>query len=35
MITGAIITTIVMCLVFIGAMAFSVSRMGKGGKWED
>ena len=35
MTTGAIVTTIVMWLVFIGVLWFSFSRMGKGGKWED
>ena len=35
MTTGAIITLIVMWVVFIGALAFSASRMGKGSKWED
>ena len=32
---GAIVVTIVMWLVFIGALVFSASRVGKGGKWED
>jgi len=32
--TGAIITTVIMWLVFIGALAFSAFRMGKGSKWE-
>ncbi len=32
---GAIIAMVVMWLVFIGALAFSASRLGKGGKWED
>ena len=35
MTTGAIVATIVMWLVFIGALVFSFSQMGKGGKWED
>ncbi len=35
MTTGAIIAAVIMWLVFIGALVFSVLRMGKGGKWED
>jgi len=35
MTTGAIVTTIVMCVVFIGVLWFCFSQMGKGGKWED
>ena len=35
MTTGAIVATVVMWLVFIGALWFSFSQMGKGGKWED
>jgi len=35
MTTGAIVTMIVMWLVFIGAFIFSASRMGKRSKWED
>jgi hypothetical protein len=33
--TAAIITTIVMCLVFIVGLAFCFTRIGRGGKWED
>jgi len=34
--TGAIITTIVFWLIFIGGFSFFFSRIGKGGgKWED
>ena len=32
---GAIITLIVMWVVFIGALGFCFSRLGKGGEWED
>ena len=32
---GAIIATVVMWLVFIVALWFAFSRIGKGGKWED
>jgi cbb3-type cytochrome oxidase subunit 3 len=35
MTTGAIVTTIVMWVIFIGALWFCLSQMGKGGKWED
>jgi cbb3-type cytochrome oxidase subunit 3 len=35
MTTGAIVTTIVMWVIFIGALWFCFSQMGKGGKWED
>jgi len=35
MTTGAIITLIAMCVVFIGALGFCFSRLGKGGEWED
>jgi len=35
MTTAAIITTVVMSLVFIGGLIFCFSRIGKGGKWED
>ena len=35
MTTGAIVTIIVMWVVFIGGLAFCFSRLGKGGKWED
>jgi len=33
MTTGAIITLIVMWVVFIGALGFCFSRLGKGGWW--
>ena len=33
--TGAIISTIIMWLVFIGGLVFCFSRLGKGGKWEE
>ena len=33
--TGAIISTIIMWLVFIGGLGFCFSRLGKGGKWEE
>ena len=35
MTTGAIITTVVMWLVFIGVLTWCFTRIGKGGKWED
>ena len=35
MATAAIVTTIIMGLVFIGGLGFCFSRLGKGGKWED
>jgi cbb3-type cytochrome oxidase subunit 3 len=35
MTTAAIVTTIIMSLVFIGGLSFCFSRLGKGGKWED
>ena len=35
MTTGAIVTMVVMWLVFIGAFVFAASRLGKGSKWED
>ena len=35
MTAGAIISMVVMALIFLVAILFSISRMGKGGKWED
>lgn len=35
MTTGAIVSTIVMWLVFIIGLGFCFTRIGKGGKWED
>jgi len=35
MATGAIITTVVGWLVFVGALTWCFSRVGRGGKWED
>jgi cbb3-type cytochrome oxidase subunit 3 len=35
MTTAAIVTTIVMSLVFIGGLWFCFSKIGKGGYWED
>jgi len=35
MATGAIITTIIMWLIFIVGLGFCFSRVGKGGQWED
>ena len=35
MTTGAIVTLVVMGLVFIGALTWCFSRVGRGGKWED
>jgi len=35
MTTAAIITTIIMWLVFIGGLGFCFSRLGKGGSWSD
>jgi len=35
MTTGAIVTLVVMWLVFIGALTWCFSRLGRGGKWED
>lgn len=32
---GAIVTLIIMWLLFIGALGFCFSRLGKGGQWED
>jgi cbb3-type cytochrome oxidase subunit 3 len=32
---SAIVTTVVMWLVFIGALTWCFSQVGKGGKWED
>ena len=32
---GAIASVVIMALVFIIAILFSISRMGKGGQWED
>jgi len=32
---AAIVTTIIMWLVFIGVLGFCFSRLGKGGQWED
>ena len=33
--TGAIVALIVMWLVFIGGLCFCLSRLGKGGTWEE
>jgi len=33
MTTGAIVSTIIMWLVFIGGLSFCFSKIGKGGKW--
>ncbi len=33
--TGAVVTMIIMWLVFIVVLGFCFSRLGKGGKWED
>jgi preprotein translocase subunit SecE len=35
MTTAAVITTVLVWLLFIGGLAFCFSRLGKGGKWED
>ncbi len=35
MATGAIITTIIMWLIFIVGLGFCFSRVGKSGQWED
>jgi len=35
MTVGALVTLIIMALIFLVAILYSVSRMGKGGKWED
>lgn len=35
MTTAAILTTIIMSLVFIVGLVFCFTRIGKGGKWED
>lgn len=35
MTTAAVVTTIIMWLIFIGGLSFCFSRMGKGGGWED
>lgn len=32
---GAILTTIIMALIFIGVLWFCFAQIGKGGKWED
>jgi len=33
--TGAIVSMIIMWVVFIGGLGFCFSRLGKGGEWED
>lgn len=35
MTTAAIVTTIIMSLVFIVGLALCFTQIGKGGKWED
>jgi hypothetical protein len=35
MTAGAIASAIVIWLIYLGILAWCVSRMGKGGKWED
>ena len=35
MITGAVITTIIMSGIFIAGFIWCFSQIGKGGKWED
>ena len=35
MTTAAIVTTIIMWLIFIIVLGFCFTRLGKGGKWED
>ena len=35
MTAGAIVTMIIMWLIFIGGLGFCVSRLGKGGEWKD
>jgi len=35
MATGALVTMIIMWLVFIGGLGFCFSRLGKGGWWAD
>lgn len=35
MTTGAIISTIVIWLIFLGSLGFCFSRIGRGGEWED
>jgi len=32
---AAILTTVIMWLIFIAGFVFCFSRIGKGGKWED
>jgi len=32
---GAIISAIVIALILLGGLGFCLSRLGKGGKWED
>lgn len=32
---AAIVTTVIMVVLFVGMICFSFSRMGKGGQWED
>jgi hypothetical protein len=33
--TGALLTTIIGWVIFVGVLAILFSRVGKGGKWED
>ncbi len=35
MLTGAIVSTIVIWLILLGGLGFCISRIGRGGEWED
>jgi hypothetical protein len=35
MTTAAIVTTVIMCLVFIVGLVFCFGRIGRGGTWKD
>lgn len=35
MTAAAVVTAIIMWLIFIGGLIFGFSRLGKGGSWED
>jgi hypothetical protein len=32
---GAIVSAIIIALILLGGLGFCLSRLGKGGKWED
>ncbi len=35
MTTGAIVSTIVIWVILLGGLVFCISKIGKGGEWED